>query len=74
MKLIEKILWKLLPKTLNKIVNDEIRNSDIIYRYGSFENYNKAMQKEQEYAEASNRYEEEEHERQQLYWEECNKI
>ena len=81
MKLIEKILRKLFPKTLHKIVNDEIRNRDIIYHYGSFENYNKIMQESQEYEreqydEDYIRYEEEEEEseRQRSYWEECNKI
>jgi hypothetical protein len=53
MKLLEKILRKLFPKTIDKIINDEIHNSSVIYHYGSFENYNKEML---EYAEEEERY------------------
>jgi hypothetical protein len=56
MKLLEKILRKLFPKTIDKIINDEIHNSSVIYHYGSFENYNKKMQQALEYAEEEERY------------------
>ena len=56
MKLLEKTLRKLFPKTIDKIINDEIHNSSVIYHYGSFENYNKKMQQALEYAEEEERY------------------
>ena len=68
MKLLEKILRKLFPKTIEKIVNDEIHNSSVIYHYGSFENYNKKMQQALEYAEEEERYrKQEEAEAQAIY-------
>ena len=60
MKLTEKLLRKLFPKTINKII---------------IKAFQEAEEAENAFYEQSRTQEEiEENERQQSYWEECNKI
>lgn len=47
--MLEKILLFLFPKTINKMISNAIEEAEIIYHYGSMENYYQSMR---EYAEA----------------------
>lgn len=43
--MLEKILLFLFPKTINKIVQASMKEAEIIYHYGSMENYHQYMNK-----------------------------
>lgn len=47
--MLEKILLFLFPKTIHKMINNAVEEANIVYQYGSMENYHQAMN---EYVEA----------------------